>query len=61
MIKVLAGIALILAVGGYLDQEWRLNESWDWSQFWHHESLIVISAVAGVSLLIGEYLARRTR
>lgn len=59
MIRILAGISLGLAIFGYFDQAIRLHEPWEWSRFWHHESLIAMYLVASVSLIVGKYLRRR--
>ena len=49
---ILGLIALVLAAGGYIDQATRCHNQWDWSQFWHHESLIAIAAGIGIALLV---------
>ena len=52
-------VAVLLAVFGYLDQEIRCLAPWDWSQFWHHETLVVLSLTVGLTLLIIRGVLRR--
>jgi len=59
MSQMLAALSIALAIFGYLDQELRCHAPWDWSQFWHHEPLIVICASIAVALVAGKYLERR--
>lgn len=48
---ILGLAALGLALFGYLHQEF-IGASWDWSQLWHHEPLIILATGIGVTLVI---------
>ncbi len=41
-----------LAVFGIVHHRLVSGGWWDWYQFWHHESLIIMSVTAGVAILI---------
>jgi len=45
-------ISILTSVGIYLDQELRLNASWSWDQFLHHETFIAIAGILGIVLLL---------
>jgi hypothetical protein len=48
----LGNVALFLALFGLIHQSLILGSDWNWSQFWHHESLIAIALCVGVALLV---------
>ena len=59
MIKTLAIIAFGLAIFGLIHHYAVCGEWWHWSQFWHHETMIAMCLVAGISLLVGKYFGGR--
>ena len=48
----LALIAILLAGSLLLHQGLFCNEWFNWSQFWHHESLIAIAITFAVAILL---------
>ena len=55
MIKIISGIVcLTLSFIGFLDQVVQLSR-WDWGTLAHHEPIVIILALAGISLLIMEF------
>ena len=45
-------ISILTSIGIYLDQELRLNASWSWDQFLHHETFIAIAGILGIVLML---------
>ncbi len=48
---VIGIVSILTSIGIYLDQELRLNASWSWDQFLHHETFIAIAGILGIALL----------
>jgi len=47
----LALVAILLAIALLLHQGLFCGEWFNWSQFWHHESLIAIATTAAITIL----------
>ena len=48
---ILSCIFLVTALAGYLHQE-IVGASWDWTQFWHHETVVGIFLSIGTTLML---------
>jgi len=62
MVKVwliISIISLVIGVSLYFDQELRLKASWNWEQFLHHESFIVIFGVLAIAMLTVAFFDNR--
>lgn len=54
--ETLAGIFFLLAIFGLVHQKLVTASSWfSWTQFWHHEPLIVLCLGVAVALIVGKY------
>jgi len=52
-------LSLMAAIFGLVHQKYFILGGWfNWQQFWHHESLIAIAFIVGITLLI-VYLSER--
>lgn len=56
MVETLAGIFILLAIFGLVHQKVATSDGWfNWTQFWHHESLVVLCFGVATSLIVGKY------
>jgi len=54
--ETLAGTSFLLAIFGLVHQKLATADGWfNWMQFWHHESLIVLCLGVAVALIVGKY------
>ncbi len=60
--EILAGLALLSAIGLTVYQHFACNDEdcwFEWFQLWHYEPFILSALVAAVALLVGKYLGKR--
>ena len=50
---LVACFCFILAILGFWHHYWLTGLWFQWEQFWHHESLIVICFALGIGILVG--------
>ena len=58
-VERLALVSALLGIFGICHQGIRVADWFNWSQFWHHESLIAICFICSISLLAGRYITLR--
>lgn len=62
IIKVLTVLFCALAILGLVHQRFFTSGGWfDWSQFWHHESLIALCFVVAICFLVSYLLMKLGR
>jgi hypothetical protein len=56
IVETLAGISFLLAIFG-LVHHYLITGGvwWEWSDIWHHESLIVLCCGVAIALMVGKY------
>jgi len=56
IVEALAGISFLLAIFGLVHQKVATTGGWfNWTQFWHHEPLIVLCCGVAIALMVGKY------
>ena len=61
MVKIAFGITVGLGIFGLVHQKIVDNTWFTWSQFWHHEPLIVMCFVLAVGLIAGNLMRKWRR
>jgi hypothetical protein len=58
VVETLAGMFFLLAIFGLVHQKLVTNDGWfNWAQFWHHESLIVLCFGVAIALIVSKYIS----